>query len=947
MDNRPRTQASLGSQWERVNSDNLKFDNLIMAKVVKVYYQYQTVELQSLSGKMRVAQGLGTNGKFSAPYPKEFTGMTPENQPYGHIPVIVPGTLVLVAFVDGNPSNPIIVNSYGVNELNNKLVRTPMISGDMRDNEQYKFNSASFTLKPSLTYEYYDGEGNTIKTWNGKTLLSVSSDSNEQESSNDFMYGTLYDDLFTSRYSDNSLIEPRIQRAPNMLFKHQGVFDMYGEPDEHITMVYLGSDGTFRRSTLNKEEQFRTTVEQDNKGNYRVQYQSDSVIIDDGLDFVEFGITTQDKEFYIKNNDHSFNFTDKGILIDGKPLLANIDDNIQDAFKKLEELEESMKKVQDIIVDIGDTNLGELIDSTNKAIKDVEELTIELGKTNKRLSDSETKLSNAIIKYDKFIDDLGDYQVDTNASISSLVDSISKINNIELLNIKNTEEKYRQTTFRDIKIHADLPFKFQGYEQVVTDNNAKYYFPQGLALDDDFIYIVERAPETGRKSIIVVYDKTFKYVTKFYAGSTGGEGIHVEKEGNKRYAYIRTTSNKLGKFNVTTLNSSIDGTTLEPEVEFDINMFMNFFRTEEGWGVEANNQAKGVYLQRDTLVLYNHDFSKRLGYLWIPPSNSTLWSNDLYGSISNYSAKKQGMTLINNTIVQTMGGNWLPTRDKELHTYHMQGIQEINPNGNIMNDYTYSPTELKKYIESKGKRVFMIEHEGAFAYNNRLFSLVVYTNRAYEESSSQGILLVEYKPKEKEYTFSQKGIPFIAPTANYNPYKPNIDNKLVNEYTGEDIEDLQTLAKYMIDTFQDKVIIYTSKITGFKDFNGNTYPTGRKIVVENLNNGTFHIRDVGLHDESFAVLSYKRDEGIFQFFPRKEDSNYNSLDLLNIDKSIKGYSINTVNTPENVSTSGWFSSNTEVTAKRVTYQPYDSYDTYLNIYNDNQWQGWKKITTVE
>lgn len=881
MDNRPRTQASLGSQWERVNSDNLKFDNLIMAKVVKVYYQYQTVELQSLSGKMRVAQGLGTNGRFSAPYPKEFTGMTPENQPYGHIPVIVPGTLVLVAFIEGNPSNPIIVNSYGVNELNTKLVRTPMISGDMRDNEQYKFNSASFTLKPSLTYEYYDGEGNTVKTWNGKTLLSVSSDSNEQESANDFMYGTLYDDLFTSRYSDNSLIEPRIQRAPNMLFKHQGLFDMYGEPDEHITMIYLGSDGTFRRSTLNKEEQFRTTVEQDNRGNYRVQYQSDSVLLDDGQDFVEFGITTQDKEFYIKNNDHSFNFTDKGILVDGKPLLANIDDNIQDAFKKLEELEENMKKVQDIIRDIGDINLRELIDSTNKAIADVENLTNELSKTNTKLSDNENKIDNAITKYDKFIKDLGDYQVDTNSSISSLTGSINKINNIELPNIKATEEKYRHTTFRDIKIHADLPFKFQGYEQVVIDNDAKYYFPQGLALDDDFIYIVERAPETGKKSLIVVYDKTFKYVTKFYAGSTGGEGIHVEKEGNKRYAYIRTTANKLGKFNVTTLNSSIDGNTLEPEVEFDINMFMNFFRTEEGWGVEANNQTKGVYLQRDTLVFYNHDFSKKLGYLWIPPSNSTLWSNDLYGSISNYSAKKQGMTLINNTIIQTMGGNWLPTRDKELHTYHMQGIQEINPNGNIMNDYTYSPTELKKYIESKGKTVFMIEHEGAFAYNNRLFSLIVYTNRAYDESTKQGVLLVEYKPKEKDYTFNQKGIPFIAPTANYNPYKPNIDNKLVNEYTGEGIEDLQTLAKYMIDTFQDKIVFYTSKITGFKDFYGNTYPTGRKIEVENLNNGTFHIRDVGLHDESFAVLSYKRDEGIFQFFPRKEQDNGNGNEQQN------------------------------------------------------------------
>src|SRR5699024_6780979 len=164
---------------------------------------------------------------------------------------------------------------------------------------------------------------------------------------------------------------------------------------------------------------------------------------------------------------------------------------------------------------------------------------------------------------------------------------------------------------RDIKIHADLPFKFEGYEQVVSDNNAKYYFPQGLALDNDYIYIVERAPETGRKSLVVVYDKTYKYVTKFYAGSTGGEGIHVEKEGNKRYAYIRTTANKLGKFDVTTLNSSIDGNTLEPEAEFDVNMFMNYFRTEEGWAIEANNQTKGVYLQRDTLVFYNHDFTDR------------------------------------------------------------------------------------------------------------------------------------------------------------------------------------------------------------------------------------------------------------------------------------------------------------------------------------------------
>ncbi|XWX29925.1 glycerophosphoryl diester phosphodiesterase [Staphylococcus phage PG-2021_15] len=499
MADRPRTQASLGSQWQRVNSDNLKFDNLILAKVIKVYYQYQTVELQSLSGKMRIAQGLGTSGKFSAPYPKEFTGMTPENNPYGHIPVIVPGTLVLVAFVDGNPSNPIIVNSYGYNDLNTKLVRTPMISGDMRDNEQFKFNSSSYTLKPSLTYEYFDGEGNVVKTWNGKSLLSVTSDHNEQESSTDFMYGTLYDDLFTSRYADNSLIEPRIQRAPNMLFKHQGEFDMYGEPDNHITMFYLSSDGTFRRSTLNKEEQFRTTVEQDNKGNYRVQYQADSVIIDEGQDYVEFGIDTERQEFYVKNLDHSFRFNDDGILVDGKPLLANIDDGINDAFEKLDKLEKSMDRINDIIQDLGDRNLRELINATNKAISDVSDLTNALATTNKNVSDNKIKIDNSIIKYDKFMQDIGDYQITNNEIVNSHTTSINKINNTELpsikLDISNIKNKIKsQYVIGDDSPTSNFTTRFQNILNEIRDNGG------------GTLYVLPGTYEI--KSRIKIYDNT-------------------------------------------------------------------------------------------------------------------------------------------------------------------------------------------------------------------------------------------------------------------------------------------------------------------------------------------------------------------------------------------------------------------------------------------------------
>ncbi|WBF81251.1 hypothetical protein FMLHJGGC_00200 [Staphylococcus phage BSwM-KMM1] len=115
------------------------------------------------------------------------------------------------------------------------------------------------------------------------------------------------------------------------------------------------------------------------------------------------------------------------------------------------------------------------------------------------------------------------------------------------------------------------------------------------------------------------------------------------------------------------------------------------------------------------------------------------------------------MTLINNTIVQTLGGNWNPTRDIEPHTYHLQGVQEISPSGDIMNDYTYHPYELRDYLTKQGKVVDMIEHEGAFSYNNRLFSIIVYKSRTKSDANKQGVLIVEYKPKEKEYTFNKTG----------------------------------------------------------------------------------------------------------------------------------------------------------------------------------------------
>src|SRR5699024_4427688 len=156
------------------------------------------------------------------------------------------------------------------------------------------------------------------------------------------------------------------------------------------------------------------------------------------------------------------------------------------------------------------------------------------------------------------------------------------------------------------------------------------------------------------------------------------------------------------------LDSSLESTTLEPVVDYEVNFYMNFFKISNGWAVEANNYSKGNYLQRDTLIYYNEDFSKINGYLWINHSTSTLWSDNLDEGETNHSAKKQIMTIIGNSIIQTIEWNYDCSK---YNVNHLKGVQELIPHGNIINDYTKKPEEFMSYLESVEKKPYILEHE--------------------------------------------------------------------------------------------------------------------------------------------------------------------------------------------------------------------------------------------
>ena len=863
-----RFQSSMGRSLKRVDSDDLNVKGLVLATVSKINYQYQSVEVKV--NNLTLGRHIGDDGSLAVPYPKSFIGRTPEGSVFGTKPLITEGSVVLIGFLNDDINSPIILNVYGDNEQNKMINTNPLEGGKFDTDDIYKYSSAIYEILPSLNYKYNDGEGTSIKTFNGKSFFSMTSGEEEKPQASDFYTGTEYQDLFTSYYGNKTLIEPRIQKAPNMLFKHQGVFYDDGTPDNHITTLFISERGDIRASVLNTETQKRTTQEMSSDGSYRVIKQDDDLMLDEAQVWIEYGIS-EDNKFYIKNDKHKFEFTDEGIYIDDKPMLENLGESITEAMKNLNEIQKELEDINYLLEGVGKDNLEELIASTKESIEASNQATRDVQTLSTNISSVSSRTEGIITQFQEFRDrTFKDFYDEVNEYLTGKQGSIESIVNEDLPAIRNIEQKYRHTTFRDIKIHADLPFKFKDYDSLVTTDKVTYYFPQGIAINNGQTYIIHSAPESGTKRLIVIYDEFYKHVNMFYAGTTGGEGLHVETEGTKTFLYARTSNNNIGKFDVTNPRNIEEKSTLQPVEEYNINAYMNFFRTESGWGVEYNNQTKGAFLQRDTVVFFNKDFSKKTGYLWINPSNSTLWSDDLLNGITNNSAKKQGMTLVNNTIMQTLGGNWNPSRDTKIHTYHLQGVQEISPSGDIMNDYTYHPHELRDYLNSIGKKADIIEHEGAFSYNNRLFSIIVYAGSTSSQANRQGILIVEYKPKNKDYTFNKIGEPFLAPTANYNPYKTNIDNKLINEYNGEEINSVEDLILYMKDTYQDNIVFYSSKII-IKDFGGVDFPSGCRVEVENMNNSTYYVKVKGLSYDYFYQISYNRSTGkMTKYSPKYE-----------------------------------------------------------------------------
>ena len=379
-----RFQAGLGSEHKRLYKEGQQINTLLLAQVIQVNYKYNTVDLLALQHKEVFQNSYANEGRFSARLPMEFGGRNLAGQPYGQVNPIAVGTVVLVGFINSDKDMPIVISVYNNNDVNKQLSRTRFANADPTDmtlaGEMYQ----KFSLYPSLTYDSIDGDGNRVVTFSGKSFIAFDTKDMRNSPMTDASYGSRYEDLGTSYYNDGELIEPMKGRAPNVLFKHQGILDDDNKPDTHNFMIHINPDGTYRTSMMDTEQDWRTMFEMTPEGKIRLRRQGDTVRLNDGFEIGELGIN-EEGIVYLRNGDMDLEVREDGIYSQGKLITESI--NLDDIYEKLANVTFEINKTNEslqILADKSEVQDGKIVNLET-------EITIVAGKVESKVSATEVQ----------------------------------------------------------------------------------------------------------------------------------------------------------------------------------------------------------------------------------------------------------------------------------------------------------------------------------------------------------------------------------------------------------------------------------------------------------------------------------------------------------------------------------------------------------------------------
>ena len=309
-----RLQSQLGKEMKRMNKEGQNIVKLSLARVVKVNYKYNTVDVITTLHKNSTVKNPTDNGKFSARLPVAFGGTTPEGKVYGTNTLVTIGSLVLIGFMEGNKDYPIVLNIYGDTSNQSQLTRTSFTSADESDEQLQQELWQLFTLYPSMTYRNIDGNGNQEVTFSGKSFMYITDSDPENDYVNDVEFD--YDLLPSSRYANGELIEPKSPDSPTLLYVHQGIYD------KHRVTFFIKSDGTVRLGSRHTEGTGITFMEMTTDGAFQItQKVGTNNPEEEAEKFSSMGID-KDGNVILKSRAHALEVNEEGVYIDGKTIAS-------------------------------------------------------------------------------------------------------------------------------------------------------------------------------------------------------------------------------------------------------------------------------------------------------------------------------------------------------------------------------------------------------------------------------------------------------------------------------------------------------------------------------------------------------------------------------------------------------------------------------------------------
>jgi len=380
-----RFQSQLGKQMERRYKKGQNVVKLSMARVVKVNYKYNTVDVVTTLYRNSTVKNPADEGRFSAKLPVAFGGTTPEGKTYGSNTLVTVGSLVLLGFLEGNKDHPIVLNIYGDADNQSRLTRTTYPSADESQEDIQRELWQLFTLYPSMTYKNIDGNGNQEVTFSGKTFLISTDTDPENDYINDAEFD--YDLLPNARYADGELIEPKSPEAPTVLYVHQGI---YGK---HRLTFFIKADGTMRIGSRHSSGEGITFMELGTDGAFRVSQKRDTTNPESESEkFSSLGIE-DNGAVALESANHRLEVNEEGVFVDGKSLATFIGggsgDGDDDDSLSFDELIDEFKKVQ--------TELSVVSGEIKSSVK-TETYTKDLGDINSKVAEVESNIADVTSK---------------------------------------------------------------------------------------------------------------------------------------------------------------------------------------------------------------------------------------------------------------------------------------------------------------------------------------------------------------------------------------------------------------------------------------------------------------------------------------------------------------------------------------------------------------------